>query len=170
MARSTGGRLVGVNTPRCLVAVVLTLLTLPACGSPPDSNPGEHAPVASRPPAGMAWIIFPSDTVVAEIASDPASRYRGLRFRESLADGAGMVFLFDGPGPREFTMSDTYVPLDIAFVGADMTVGEILPMMPLVEGPYRTDVRALLAVEVPQGWFADHDIEVGTPVDIEFGG
>lgn len=148
--------------------VVASLLCL-ACTSPPDSDPTERLPATARPPAGMAWVIFPTDTVLAEVAADAASRYRGLRFRQSLADGNGMVFLFDAPGVRQFTMSDTYIPLDIAFVGADMTIGEIIPMMPQVEGPYESTVEALLAVEVPQGWFADHGIEVGTPVEIEFG-
>lgn len=170
MARSPCSGLGRVSAPRGLQALVLGLLLLPACASPPDSVPAAETATAARPPAGMAWVIFPSDTVVAEVASDAASRFQGLRFRQSLADGTGMVFLFDEPGPRVFTMSDTYVPLDIAFVGADMTVGEILPMMPLVEGPYTTDMTAVWALEVPQGWFADHDIEVGTPVDIEFGG
>ncbi|MCG8470165.1 MAG: DUF192 domain-containing protein [Gemmatimonadetes bacterium] len=140
-----------------------------ACDRPPASEPAESAAAAPRPRAGQAWVIFPSDTVVAEVAADPAARYRGLRFRQSLPDGTGMVFLFDEPGPREFTMADTYVPLDIAFIGADMTIGEILPMTPLEEGPYRTDVEALMALEVPQGWYAAHGIEVGTPVEIELG-
>ena len=122
------------------------------------------------PSVGMAWVIFPSDTVLAEVASDAESRYRGLRFRQSLPEGTGMVFLFVQPAPQAFTMADTYVPLDIAFVRTDMTIGEIIPMMPSVEGPYETSVEALLAIEVPQGWFAAHGIGVGTSVELELGG
>lgn len=118
----------------------------------------------------MAWVIFPADTVLAEVAADAEARVQGLRFRESLADGTGMVFLFEDAAPRQFTMADTYIPLDIAFIGSDMTIGEIIPMDPLVEGPYETDVRALMAVEVPQGWFSERGIGVGTPVEVEFGG
>lgn len=140
-----------------------------ACGSAPDPDVSADPPSAARPPAGMAWVIFAADTVVAEVASDPEARYRGLRFRRSLADGSGMVFLFDTPGPQQFTMSDTYIPLDIAFIGSDMAVGEILSMEPLVEGPYTSGVHALFALEVPQGWFAAHGVDVGAPVDIEFG-
>lgn len=122
------------------------------------------------PPVGMAWVIFSSDTVLAEVASDAGSRFRGLRFRQSVPEGTGMVFLFDRPAPQTFTMADTYVPLDIAFVRTDMTIGEIISMEPLTEGPYETSVEALLAIEVPQGWFAAHGIGVGTRVELELGG
>jgi uncharacterized membrane protein (UPF0127 family) len=118
----------------------------------------------------MAWVILHSDTVLAEVASDAESRYRGLRFRQSLPEGRGMVFLFDRPAPQAFTMADTYVPLDIAFVRTDMTIGEIVSMVPLTEGPYETSVEALLAIEVPQGWFAAHGVGVGTSVELKLGG
>ena len=152
---------------------VLLLVSTAGCRqSGPNDRPDSLANTVAQgwPPVGMAWVIFPSDTVLAEIASDAESRYRGLRFRQSLPEGTGMVFLFDRPAPQGFTMADTYVPLDIAFVRTDMTIGEIIPMMPLVEGPYETSVEALLAIEVPQGWFAAHGVGVGTSVELELGG
>jgi uncharacterized membrane protein (UPF0127 family) len=54
-----------------------------------------------------------------EIADTEAERARGLMFRESLADGAGMLFDFDPPEPVSFWMRNTIVSLDIIFIGPD---------------------------------------------------
>ena len=158
---------------RFLTIWLLLVLGTASCrqSGPNDRLDSPPSPVAQAwPPVGMAWVIFPSDTVLAEVASDAESRYRGLRFRQSLPEGTGMVFLFDQPAPQAFTMADTYLPLDIAFVRADMTIGEIISMMPLVEGPYETSLEALLAIEVPQGWFGAHGVGVGTSVELKLGG
>jgi uncharacterized membrane protein (UPF0127 family) len=60
-----------------------------------------------------------------EIADDDAERARGLMFRESLAAGAGMLFVYDRPQPVAFWMKDTLIPLDMLFIGADGRVNGI---------------------------------------------
>ncbi len=54
-----------------------------------------------------------------EIADDEAERNRGLMFRESLADDAGMLFEFQEPEYASFWMRNTIVSLDIIFIGVD---------------------------------------------------
>lgn len=54
-----------------------------------------------------------------EIADDAAERTRGLMFRREMADDAGMLFLFDEAAPRSFWMSNTYISLDIIYIGED---------------------------------------------------
>jgi len=56
------------------------------------------------PPPGQAWVIFGVDTVQAEVARTPAERERGLMFRESLAKGRGMLFVFPEAQIRSFWM------------------------------------------------------------------
>ena len=54
-----------------------------------------------------------------EIADDEQERNRGLMFRETLADDAGMLFDFPIPEHASFWMRNTILSLDIIFVGTD---------------------------------------------------
>ncbi len=54
-----------------------------------------------------------------EIADDEQERNRGLMFRETLADDAGMLFDFPVPEHASFWMRNTVLSLDIIFIGTD---------------------------------------------------
>ncbi len=54
-----------------------------------------------------------------EIADDEQERNRGLMFRETLADDAGMLFDFPEPEHASFWMRNTVLSLDIIFIGID---------------------------------------------------
>ena len=69
----------------------------------------------------------------------------------------GMVFVFDAPTETGFFMKDVLVPLDIAFVGADGMVLEVLTMGLCAADPcptYRSPAPFLWAVETPAGGLA----------------
>lgn len=123
--------------------------------------------------AGTAWtsadtalVVFGADTVVAEVARTPDERARGLMFRTELLQGSGMLFVFPEPSRHSFWMKDTYVPLDIAYIDQNARIIDILPMEPRTTEGYDSSGPALFALEVPQGWFAAHGVEVGDVVDI----
>jgi len=54
-----------------------------------------------------------------EIADTARERSRGLMFRENLARGAGMLFVYEAPQPASFWMKNTAIELDLLF--ADRT-------------------------------------------------
>jgi len=54
-----------------------------------------------------------------EVADDDAERERGLMFRRSLANNAGMLFDFPQPEHSVFWMHNTLISLDIIFIGTD---------------------------------------------------
>jgi uncharacterized membrane protein (UPF0127 family) len=114
-------------------------------------------------------VIFDADTVQAEVARTPEERERGLMFRESLAGGRGMLFVFPEAQYRSFWMKDTFIPLDIAYLDADLRVVDILPMEPQSEDTYPSTKPAMFALEVPIGWFAEKGIAVGAQAKVVFG-
>tara|TARA_Y100000589_G_C26947599_1_gene545078 strand:+ start:195 stop:680 length:486 start_codon:yes stop_codon:yes gene_type:complete len=50
-----------------------------------------------------------------ELAATPAERQQGLMFRKSIADGEGMLFVWQEQEKRSFWMKDTFMSLDILF-------------------------------------------------------
>ncbi len=114
-------------------------------------------------------VIFGADTVRAEIARTPAERTQGLMERDTLPPGRGMLFIFEGQGIRSFWMGDTYIPLDIAFIDTDLRIVDIQTMEPLTTNSHTSRFPAMFALEVPQGWFEEHGIGVGSEAKLVFG-
>lgn len=107
---------------------------------------------------------FAPALVDARVAADDAARAQGLMGVDPLPDGAGMLFVYPDERTGAFWMKDTLVPLDIAFIAADGTVRAVLTMEPCAADPcpiYDPRVEYLAALEVPAGWFATNDIDVG---------
>ncbi|WP_226341189.1 DUF192 domain-containing protein [Gemmobacter serpentinus] len=59
---------------------------------------------------------FGSARFRVEVADDAAERAQGLMFREAMAAGAGMLFVYDSPQRPYFWMKNTLIPLDMIFV------------------------------------------------------
>ncbi len=121
------------------------------------------------PPPGHAWVIFGADTVQAEVARTPEEREQGLMYRESLMKGRGMLFVFPDSQIRSFWMKNTFIPLDIAYLDAELRIVDILAMEPQSLDPVPSGLPAMFALEVPLNWFAEMGIAVGTQARLVFG-
>lgn len=125
-----------IRTPLSLCLLLTVCLTGPAAGLPRDVVLLETASSQYR--------------FEVEIADDPVERAQGLMYRQSLADNAGMLFLYSHPQPVEFWMKNTPLSLDIVFVRSDGTIARIAEnVTPLSEGliPSGEPVRAVLEVK-----------------------
>jgi len=142
-------------------AVVVALLLSGCAGTQPAEPPG--------PPRGVLTISGNGSTVRirVEIAETTEAKLRGLMGRTSLPEDSGMVFLEEEPVISGFWMKDTLIPLSIAFWDEKGRIFRILDMEPCLEDSCTTyDPRGAWvgAVEVNQGFFEEHGVEVGDRV------
>ncbi len=100
-----------------------------------------------------------------ELALTPAQRQQGLMNRREMGEDAGMLFVFKAPQQVLMWMKNTYLPLDMLFVGADGTIRSIHEnAQPLSENII--DSRAVVAfvVELNAGMVKKLKIGVGNRV------
>jgi uncharacterized protein len=64
-------------------------------------------------------------TLDVEVADTNPKREHGLMFRRSLPDKGGMIFLFDDEHIVTMWMKNTYIPLDMVFIGDDWRIKHI---------------------------------------------
>jgi uncharacterized membrane protein (UPF0127 family) len=102
--------------------------------------------------------------VTAEVVVTPEQRAVGLMNRFSLKPDHGMLFVFERAEPLAFWMKNTFIPLSIAFIGADGRIVNIEDMRPQTEATHWSKGPALYALEMRKGWFAEKGIGPGTVV------
>ena len=108
--------------------------------------------------------------VRAEIADTEDKKIKGLMFRKSLKEDAGMWFPFGTDSTYSFWMKNTLIPLDIIFINKEFTIVDIIQAEPCEEEPcesYSTTQYSRYILEVNQGFAARNNIEIGNTVTIE---
>ena len=111
-----------------------------------------------------AWKHYKKEDLDLEIPSTPEAFSAGLMFRESLGKDSGMLFIFKESGEKSFHMTNTIIPLDIAFINEDGIIESIKELKPLDETHIFSDAKVLYAIEVNRGWFTENNVRVGDKV------
>ena len=121
----------------------------------------DRGPVAViRGPGGAVEVSL-------EVAATPAERERGLMYRTSLAEGRGMLFVFDEDGNHGFWMKNTVIPLDMLFIARDGRVVGIHPdATPLSTAQIGVGAPLRYVLEVPGGWARRRGVAAGDHVDL----
>lgn len=70
--------------------------------------------------ADESWVELAGQRYTVEIADDDSERARGLMFRDTLAEGHGMLFVHEREEPQAYWMKNTRIALDILYFDAGL--------------------------------------------------
>ena len=127
-------------------------------------------PVASscRKESATPRVTIKGRTWYVDLATTPQQQARGLSGRSRLGENVGMLFIYPRPQMLEFCMRGCRIPLDIAFIDADLRIVNICTMAvePDLAGRvlYRSKKPAQYALEVTAGSFHRARIGAGDAV------
>jgi uncharacterized membrane protein (UPF0127 family) len=156
-----------------VLIVAAGILTLPLPGS---SAPATPAPPGAALGDGLGTLRIYHGilraTLQVEIVASVETRSRGLMFRKSLPEDAGMLFVFEADGRWGFWMKNTLIPLSIGFIDSRWRLLEILDMQVAPDpanGPftiYEPSAPYRYALEVNQGYFKRKGFTPGARLEL----
>ena len=152
-----------------LAAMMFGAMTAGAChaGTPPTAAAPAPVRIAVTPVTEALSIDTANGPAAfkVEIADDEAEREQGLMYRTTLAPDAGMLFEWDRAEPRAFWMKNTYIPLDIIYIGANGRIISVAAMTePFSETPIPSQGAARAVLEIAGGRAAELGIGIGDQV------
>jgi hypothetical protein len=105
-------------------------------------------------------------TFNVQVVDTPETRAQGLMFVQELADDAGMLFDFKEEREVSFWMRNTFIPLDMIFIGADGEVKTIhVNARPQDPTSIPSEVPVQFVLEIPGGRSEEIGLEPGDTVE-----
>ena len=139
----------------------ILILVLTGCSKPKSSKGIEK----SNKPENTVELLIKGNKIKVEVANSPEQRALGLMFRKDMDWDSGMLFIFEREGIYPFWMKFTQIPLSIAYLDRDNVIIGILEMVPNQEViRYSPSEPFLKALEMNQGWFMKHSINIGDTI------
>jgi uncharacterized membrane protein (UPF0127 family) len=139
----------------CLLALALGCAANPGCRQEPQGPP-----VVTLENAQGQEV-----QVRVEVAATSRERQQGLMHRKHLDPDAGMLFIYSFEDNHGFWMKETYVPLDIIFIGNNRRiVGIAENTKPLSLESIKVDSPSRFILEVNAGFTRKHGVREGSRV------
>jgi uncharacterized membrane protein (UPF0127 family) len=138
--------------------------------APPQIDPLRGHLMHAQPKLPTIKVWLGSEELTTEIAREPVQIATGMMFRTNMAENTAMLFVFAAPGPKNFYMRNCVVPLSAAYIEPNGMIAEIVDLHPGDErGVQSQSTNLQFVLEVPQGWFARHNVSTGALVRTERG-
>jgi uncharacterized membrane protein (UPF0127 family) len=102
--------------------------------------------------------------IQAEVANTPPARQVGLMNRTSMPTDSGMLFIFDQKATHCFWMSNTKIPLAIAFLTDDGKIVNIEEMQAETLNNHCPKTPVRYALEMNRQWFSQRAIGPGNVI------
>lgn len=113
-------------------------------------------------------IVTPGVAVEAELAFNGETRSRGLMFRQSMPEDAGMLFIFPSLDQQGFWMKNTLIPLDLIWMNERKEIVYFLTALPCKKDPcesYMPMQKAKYVLEVNAGFVKKHKLQIGNRLE-----
>ncbi len=155
----------GRTAPRAVlffISVAALAAAAVAGGCNADQRPGAAGPT------DQLTLVTESGRhpITLEIADTEEKKRLGLMFRTELKDGHGMLFPYDRPQEITMWMRNTYISLDMIFIGADGVVVRVARNTePMSEAIISSDLPALGVLELKAGAADHYKITAGSRVE-----
>jgi uncharacterized membrane protein (UPF0127 family) len=121
--------------------------------------------VASKESDNKIELVINGNKIRVELAKTLEERALGLMFRKLMDWDSGMLFIFEEEGFYPFWMKFTHLPLSIAYINRDDIIIDIIEMVPNQEEiRYSPSVPYIVALEMNQGWFIEHSVNIGDTI------
>jgi uncharacterized membrane protein (UPF0127 family) len=157
-------RSVYVRTLLIALTVGFCLLSGVRVWGEPPIEPLDHLPMGTVSVHGH----HPDRTFNVWLANTDARREQGLMYVKSLSPTQGMLFVFDQADVLSFWMKNTYIPLDIIYIGTDHKVVRIIEnAAPLSLEPLSSRSRANEVLEIGGGMSQQLGLQIGDRVDFK---
>lgn len=164
---------------RLFASLLLWILLLISAGAVPACEGTRSNGETTR--EGFERVTIDGHTFELELATDLASRTKGLMGRTEIPENGGMLFIFPRPARQGFWMKDCLVDIDIIYLDA---FGRITAMHRMtVEEPkrpnetefmhqarlkrYPSRLPAQFVIELKAGWLDQLDIEVEDKIELD---
>ena len=147
---------------RNLLAVALLLTTLASACPRPETKKNVlagPARVAIKTGEGR------ETTVEVELARTEEQHRQGLMHRRELGENKGMLFIMPYAENQRFWMKNTFIPLDMIFIGDDLkVVGVVENAAPENTSTYEVGRPSRYVLEVNAGFCARNKVKAGDGV------
>ena len=157
-----------------LLGVTVTTGLGAGCGHPAETGQvdvtGDSSSAGAKAESGPPLVVFePAGkaraAVLVEVVRTPETIQRGLMHRQEMDQNRGMLFLMPEEEVQSFWMRNTYIALDMIFVGRDkVVVGVVENATPLTDTSRTVGKPSIYVVEVNAGWAKTHGVTAGTRV------
>lgn len=112
-------------------------------------------------------ITIGKQTFLCEVASTPENRTQGLMFRKHLKKNTGMLFDLGEEKKTGFWMKNTFIPLDIIWIGKEKKILGIQTAQPCT-----TDPCKIFQIKKPVRWVLEINTnefkgDIGNKVEFE---
>lgn len=137
-----------------------------------DIDPIHGHRLHAQPKLPTVKVWLGREEMITEVARAPLEIATGMMFRTNMPENAAMIFVFPDAeiGPKNFYMRNCVVPLSAAYITPEGTIAEIIDLQPGDERGVPSQASNLqFVLEVPQGWFARHNVRTGVVVRTEHG-